>query len=91
MAAGFKTQPVVCFRNRQQLEQPEHIVQEETAQLLPVTKEAAAGGQGTERRTVFFPHLEAEERRRVSPQLFKEDSNNAKERLRPILSSLVLL
>lgn len=46
-ATGFKTQPVVCFRNQQQLEQPEHIVQEETVQLLPVTvdDEAAAGDQ----------------------------------------------
>lgn len=61
-AAGFKTQPVVCFRNQQQLEQPEQVVQEETVQLLPVTKEAAAGGQRTERWTVFSPRSEAEER-----------------------------
>lgn len=42
LSHSLKTKTITCFRNQQQFKQSVRLVEEETAQLLPVRTEAAA-------------------------------------------------
>lgn len=42
LSHSLKTKTITCFRNHQQFKQSVRLVEEETTQLLPVRKEAAA-------------------------------------------------